>query len=54
MVTEDQVRTWVESYVQAWTTNSKKDITDLFTPQAEYHERPYETDWIGRDAIIEG
>jgi hypothetical protein len=38
----------VESYVQAWATNSKKDITDLFTPQAEYHEWPYETDWIGR------
>jgi hypothetical protein len=40
--------------VQAWETGAKKDIAALFTPGAEYHERPYETDWIGRDAIVEG
>ncbi|MFF1687871.1 nuclear transport factor 2 family protein [Streptomyces sp. NPDC058254] len=54
MVTEDQVRAWVEGHLRAWTSNSKRDIAALFTPQAEYHEWPYETDWIGRDAIIEG
>ncbi|MFE9533231.1 nuclear transport factor 2 family protein [Streptomyces sp. NPDC006691] len=54
MVTEDQVRTWVEGYLRAWTSSSEKDIAALFTPQAEYHEWPYETDWIGRDAIVEG
>lgn len=54
MVTKQQVEAWVEGYVRAWTSNSRKDITALFTPEAEYHERPYETDWIGREAIVEG
>ncbi|MER5730366.1 hypothetical protein ABT084_18875 [Streptomyces sp. NPDC002138] len=44
MVTKQQVETWVEGYVRAWTPNSRKDIAALFTPEAEYHERPYETD----------
>ncbi|MFD4876507.1 hypothetical protein ACFWOB_24555 [Streptomyces sp. NPDC058420] len=54
MVTEDQVHAWVESYVRVWSTNSKKDIAALFSPQAAHHEWPYETDWISRDAITEG
>jgi hypothetical protein len=54
MVTEDQVRNWVEGYVRAWASNGRKDIAALFTPRAEYHEWPYETDWIGRDAIVAG
>ncbi|MFE9214933.1 nuclear transport factor 2 family protein [Streptomyces lavendulae] len=54
MVTKQQVEAWVGGYVQAWTSNSRKDITALFAPEAEYHERPYETDWIGRAAIVEG
>lgn len=54
MTTEQRVRTWVDKYVKAWTTADPKDITALFTKDAEYHEQPYETDWIGRDAIVEG
>ncbi|WP_405495531.1 nuclear transport factor 2 family protein [Streptomyces sp. NBC_00096] len=54
MVTKQQVETWVEGYVRAWTSNSRKDIAALFTPEAEYHEWPYETDWVGREAIVEG
>ncbi|MFB6533812.1 nuclear transport factor 2 family protein [Streptomyces noursei] len=54
MVTEQQVRDWGGGYVRAWTTNSKKDIAALFTPRAEYHEWPYETAWVGREAIIDG
>ncbi|MFF0034455.1 nuclear transport factor 2 family protein [Streptomyces avermitilis] len=54
MVTEQQVSAWVNGYEQAWHSNTRKDVAALFTPQAEYHEWPYETDWIGRAAIIEG
>ncbi|MFJ4654880.1 nuclear transport factor 2 family protein [Nocardia sp. NPDC088792] len=54
MVTEQQVGDWVDGYVRAWTSNSKKDIAALFTPAAEYHEWPYETDWVGREAIVDG
>jgi hypothetical protein len=54
MVTEQQVTAWIEAYVRAWETGAKKDIAALFAPDAEYHEWPYETAWIGRDAIVEG
>lgn len=54
MTTEQQVRAWVDSYVHAWTTSDAKDIRALFAKDAEYHERPYETSWVGRDAIVEG
>lgn len=54
VMSEQQVRTWVDAYVHAWTTGAAKDIGALFSPNAEYHEWPYATDWVGRDAIIEG
>jgi hypothetical protein len=54
MTTEQRVRTWIDKYVKAWTTADPKDIEALFTKDAEYHEQPYETDWLGRDAIVEG
>jgi len=54
MVTEQQVRSWIEGYVRAWSTSSSEDIAALFAPQAEYHEWPFETDWVGRAAIIDG
>jgi len=54
MTTTEQVRAWVDSYVHAWTTADAEDIKALFTEDAEYHELPYETSWVGRDAIVEG
>ena len=45
---------WVDDYVRAWRTGLAKDIKALFTAEAEYHEWPYETQWIGRDEIIAG
>jgi hypothetical protein len=53
-VTEEHVRSWVERYVRAWRTSAPDDIAALFTDQAEYHEWPYETSWIGRAAIVSG
>lgn len=54
MVSEQQVTKWVEKYVEAWRSGAAKDIAALFTANAEYHELPYATDWIGRSAIVEG
>lgn len=53
-VTEKQVDAWVERYVRAWKTADPEDIAGLFTEEAEYHEWPYETSWIGRAAIVDG
>ena len=54
MTTTANVTKWVERYVAAWASAAPKEIKALFTEGAEYHERPYETDWIGREAILEG
>lgn len=50
----DAVSDWVDRYVHAWSTNDSAEIAALFTDDAEYHETPYETDWIGRDEIVAG
>jgi ketosteroid isomerase-like protein len=53
-VKDKQVSAWVEKYVQAWRTYDEADIAALFTEDAEYHEWPYETAWIGRERIVAG
>jgi ketosteroid isomerase-like protein len=53
-VTAEDVAAWTARYIRAWETNDAHDIASLFTEDAEYHESPYETDWIGRDEIVEG
>lgn len=54
MVTTPQIDHWVAAYLTAWTTCAPSDIAALFADDAEQHEWPYETDWIGLAAIIEG
>jgi len=54
MLTADDVTAWVQRYIAAWESNDGADIAALFTDDAEYHESPYDTDWIGRDAIVDG
>jgi hypothetical protein len=53
-LTDDEITAWVEQYLRAWKSNTTADIEALFTETAEYHERPYETDLIGRDDIVAG
>ncbi|HXH33771.1 MAG TPA: nuclear transport factor 2 family protein [Plantibacter sp.] len=45
---------WINEYVRAGETNDRDDIAALFTEDAEYHESPFDTEWIGREGIIEG
>jgi hypothetical protein len=53
-ITSEDVTAWVDRYLAAWTSNDADDIAALFTEDGEYHESPYETDWIGRTEIIDG
>jgi hypothetical protein len=53
-LSRQHVEAWVRDYVKAWTTYAHDDIQALFTADAEYHEWPYQTAWIGRDAIVDG
>jgi hypothetical protein len=50
----DIVDRWVTAYVTAWTSYADADIEALFTPDAESHEWPYVTAWVGRDEIVAG
>jgi len=53
-ISNDQVTAWVKKYVHAWETGKKEDIQVLFAKDAEYREWPYETQLVGRDAIVKG
>jgi hypothetical protein len=53
-VTTETVTAWINAYVRAWETNEPDDIAVLFAESAEYHESPFDTEWIGRDEIIDG
>ncbi|MET1087828.1 MAG: nuclear transport factor 2 family protein [Arthrobacter sp.] len=50
----DVVRSWVDKYISAWTTNEPEDIRALFTEAAVYFTRPHHKDpWNGREQIVE-
>lgn len=50
----DTVRSWVEKYVTAWTSNDPDDIRALFTEDAVYATRPHDpAPWSGREDIVE-
>ncbi|MDN3310318.1 nuclear transport factor 2 family protein [Microbacterium oryzae] len=53
-ITAETVAAWVARYLTAWKANDAEDIAALFAEDGEYHEGPYETDWIGRDEIVAG
>ena len=54
LITEEVIADWVGRYEKAWRTTSPDDIAAVFTADAQSHEWPYEADWIGLDAIIDG
>jgi hypothetical protein len=54
LVSTESITRWVNAYVRAWQTNARKDIANLFSADAEYHETPFDTAWVGREAIVQG
>jgi len=58
MITDSSITTWVETYVRAWRAEDAVERADalatLFTEDAESHEWPYETHWVGRHEIEKG
>ena len=53
-VTTAALTEWVEGYLRAWRSNARTDITALFSDNAEYHETPYDTEWVGLEEIVDG
>jgi ketosteroid isomerase-like protein len=56
-MTRDDVQSWLDRYVQAWRANERGPIEALFTDDAVYSYRPWDSDEMtltGRDAIVTG
>lgn len=53
-LSEHDATRWMNRYVQAWRTYRIDAAAGVYAPDAEFHERPYETDWHGLDEIIAG
>ncbi|MFP4073412.1 MAG: nuclear transport factor 2 family protein [Actinomycetota bacterium] len=52
----DQVQQWIDAYVSAWQSGDRDAIGDLFTEDARYGYRPWDSEEhtvVGRDAIVE-
>lgn len=45
------VERWLERYVEAWRSNERAPIEELFTPDAEYRYHPADEPLRGRAAI---
>jgi ketosteroid isomerase-like protein len=54
-VTREDVKTWLDRYVQAWRSYDADAIGDLFSEDAVYAYHPYDAEPLrGRDAIVAG
>lgn len=56
-MTHEEVQSWLNAYIAAWRSNEADDIGALFTPDAVYSYRPWESDdqtVTGREAIVAG
>lgn len=45
-------RAWIERYRSAWEIYDAADIRALFTEDAVYRAHPYESGFVGHDAIV--
>jgi ketosteroid isomerase-like protein len=53
-MTDEQLQTWLDAYVDAWRTYDANAIAALFSPDATYAYHPYDEPERGRDAIVAG
>jgi len=52
-MTEEDVQSWLDAYVDAWRTYDPAAITALFSEDATYAYHPWDEDLVrGRDAIV--
>jgi uncharacterized protein (TIGR02246 family) len=54
-MTSEEVQRWLDKYIEAWASNDAEAIGDLFTDDAVYSYRPWESDADtvrGRGAIV--
>lgn len=52
----DQVRQWIDGYISAWQSGDRGAIGELFTEDARYGYRPWDSEEhtvVGREAIVD-
>jgi hypothetical protein len=52
-MTHDEVRRWLDGYIDAWRRNERQPILDLFSEGATYRYGPYQQPIRGREAIAD-
>jgi ketosteroid isomerase-like protein len=56
-MTHDEVQEWLDHYLEAWSSNDPAQIGALFTEDAVYSYRPWQSEKHsarGREAIVSG
>ena len=51
MLDEVAFAAWLDSYKAAWEARDPEQAAALFTPDATYHEMPFDAPIVGREAI---
>ena len=52
-MTREEVRRWLDDYVEAWRTYDRDRIAALFAEDIRYRYHPYDEPIVGRDAVVE-
>jgi hypothetical protein len=52
-VTQAKLESWLATYGKAWETRDADLATTIFTPDATYHEAPFDAPKVGRAGIKE-
>ena len=52
-MSEESIKSWLESYGRAWETRDPQAAGELFTADATYQEAPFEEPVRGREGIVE-
>jgi ketosteroid isomerase-like protein len=49
---DSDIRSWVDRYIGAWSSNDPAEIGGLFTEDARYFTAPFRDPWSGRETIV--
>lgn len=53
MISDADLKRWLEAYGKAWETKSPEAVTPLFSEDATYRQTPYEEPFRGRGEIAD-
>jgi ketosteroid isomerase-like protein len=51
MMTEQELRAWLDAYGRAWESNDPDAVMQLFTEDARYYETPFDEPFQGSEGV---